>query len=219
MTSQERTRSLGVLGTAIAHELTNIQNPLASAWRYVVPAEDTWQTYLVNGEGARIYIQYTDERIDGQVSRLSISGWLHIGKNQQYVQVYDEHNNRLSSGSITVALARGIENIAKDILRRFLPHYLEVFALAQRKVAADARYEHSLTENLRVLCDKAGLKPPYHDERRTEIPRQQTGSVNGYYITINASANADDQEITLDHLSIEQAAYLLKWIKTQPRRN
>jgi hypothetical protein len=120
-TSQERTAQLNALGSAIAIALTNLQSPLASRWEYVTSKETTYATYCENADGARIYFQHA-QRDEG---RLHISGWFHIGKNTQY--------NRLSAGEITVAISKGTENIAKEILRRFLPHYLEVFASAQQR--------------------------------------------------------------------------------------
>lgn len=214
MNSQERTQELNRLGSAIAQAITNLQNPLASAWRYVTPTEDTYSTYCVNAEGARIYFQHAQ----GNETRLSISGWLHIGKNTQYVQVYDKDHNRLSAGEITVGIYRGVENIAKEILRRFLPHYLEVFALAQCKVKDDARYEASVLANLTALSKAACLTLPYHDERRNEVLRTNSGSTNGFYIKLTASATPDEQQLDIDHLTVEQAAYILNYLKAQPQR-
>jgi len=89
MTSAERTTELSGLGRQIALELRH--TPATYPWVFVGPIEDTYSVYLSNPENkARIYLQF-----DGyeKPSRLSISGYLHIGKNGQYVEVYEKGEN------------------------------------------------------------------------------------------------------------------------------
>lgn len=214
MDSKERTAKLNLFGSAITSELNQLRSPLTSSWSYVTPTEDTYSTYCVNAVGARIYFSFTS--YGDEPKRLSISGWLHIGKGKQYVQVYDEQHNKLSTGEITVALERGATNIAKDILRRFLPHYLEVYALAQHKVATDAAYEGNIVANLAALSQLAGWIAPRQEQYR-EVQRQNSGRVNGRYVTITASARSADQAITIDDLTLLQVAHILAYLKSQPK--
>lgn len=216
MDSKERTTRLNLFGNAITTELNQLRNPLTSSWSYVYPSEDTYSTYCVNADGARIYFSFPG--YGDEPKRLSISGWLHIGKGKQYVQMYDEQNNKLSTGEITVALERGATNIAKDILRRFLPHYLEVFALAQHKVATDAAYENRVESNLEAMFNMAGWIMPYRSEHSTQLRRENSGRINGYTVKATASATANEQQLDIDGLTLAQAAHIISLLQQWPKR-
>jgi len=214
MTSTERTTKLSTLGRDIATELRKL-NPLRP-WTFVEPTEDTYSVYLRNAGQARIYIQF-----DGynEPTRLTVSGYLHIGKNGQYVEVYERGAdgrgwNRASVPIITIALKRGPEAIAKDIAKRFLPEYLRVFALAEAKGAADAEYDGKITANLQRLAKAAGENVGTEDIRgRGEVRKDFTFRVgDSRYYTVTASAK--DCSLKLDALSIEQAEVIIRYLKS-----
>lgn len=57
------------------------------------------------------------------------------------------------------------------------------------------------------------------DPCRAEVPRKNAGSVNGYYVEIEASASEYGQSLNIDHLSVEQAEHILQYLKAQPKRS
>lgn len=213
MTSAERTIALSGLARQIATELRKL-NPLRP-WTFVEPTENTYSVYLRNAGKARIYLQF-----DGynEPTRLSISGILNIGKNNQYVEVYERGAdgtgwNRVNAPSITVAIARGPEAIAKDIAKRFLPEYLRVFQLAVDKVQADTDYDAAITANLQRLASVAGEKLPSEQNYRGEVNKNFTLHIGNNYYTVTASAK--DCSLKLDNLTIEQATYIIKYLRKE----
>ena len=210
MTSAERTARLSELGRQIATELHNL-DPIRNVWTFVEPTEDTYSVYLRNAGQARIYLQF-----DGynEPTRLSISGWQNVGKNNSYVEVYergadDTGWNRVTAPSITVALSRGCEAIAKDIAKRFLPEYLRIFALAQEKVAADKLYEETIAKNRARLAACCGV--PVSNHCRSEFSWHHGG-----YHTVQVSKATCD--LKLSDLTFEQAEHIIGYLKAQPTK-
>jgi hypothetical protein len=209
MDSTERTNLLSFYGRAIAGAL-NALVPLRP-WTFVEPTENTYSVYLRNAGKARIYLQF-----DGyeKPTRIIISGYLHIGKNGQYVEVYEKSAdgtrwNRCSVPSITVTVAKNPEAIAKDIVRRFLPEYLRVLALAEDKLVEDAAYEAKIAANLQRLAWATGTL--LTDCDRHEARKNFTWKLHNNYHTVTASEN--DCSLTLDNLTIEQAEKIIGILK------
>jgi len=214
MTSAERTTELSGLGRQIALELRH--TPATYPWVFVEPIEDTYSVYLSNPENkARIYLQF-----DGyeKPSRLSISGYLQIGKNGQYVEVYEKGAdgtgwNRATPPSITVAISRGCAAIAKDIAKRFLPEYLRVFSLAQAKVQADADYDAKITANLQRLAKVADVKLLQAEETFRGETRKSFHFKVGDSRYYDVTTSANDCSLKLDTLSFEQAEHIIRYLK------
>ena len=172
--------------------------------------------YLRNAGKARICLQFDDY---SEPTRLSISGYLNIGKNQQHVDVYERGAdgtgwNRASVPSITVSLSRGPEAIAKDIVRRCLPEYLRILALAEDKLAKDAEYENKIAANLQRLAEAAGVKITREsNDGRGEIRKAfhfRVGESRYYDV---AAASADDCSLNLPTLSFAQAERIIHYLK------
>ena len=102
------------------------------------------------------------------------------------------------------------EAIAKDIAKRFLPEYLRVFALAQAKVQADADYEAKITANLQRLAKVAG--ETLSTEPLRDIRTSFTWRHGNHYDTVTASA--DSCSLKLDTLTVVQAEYIIRYLKT-----
>ena len=213
MTSAERTAALSLWGRAIAQVLNDNYTKLRP-WTFVEPTEDTWSVYLRNAGKARIYIQFDQYEVP---KRLIISGWQHIGKNTSYVEVYEKGAdgsgwNKQSVPSITVALARGHNAVAKDIAKRFLPEYLRIFALAEEKVAADLAYEGKIAANLQRLAAVAGVKllgaeSTYRGEQRKEF----SWRVGTAYHEVKV--NDHEADLKLNDLTFEQAEHIIKYLQ------
>ena len=213
MTSAERTIVLSELARQIAFEL-NLITPLRP-WTFVEPTEDVYSVHLRNAGKARIYIQF-----DGfnEPKRLTVSGYQHIGKNNSYVEVYDRGADgtgwtKASVPSITVAISRGPEAIAKDIAKRFLPEYLRVFALVEEKVAADSAYEAKIAANLQRLADVAGVH--FHSEDGLNYRGEQRKSFSWKVGTAYHEVKVNDHEadLKLNDLTFEQAEKIITLLK------
>jgi hypothetical protein len=219
MTSTERTAALAGLGRQIAVELR--YTSAYYVWTLNEPTEDN--VYLRNAENdARIYLGFEGYGDMHEKARVVISGHMHIGKNGQYVEVYEkgaatpEHPqgsgwNRVTAPSITVAASRGCAAIAKGIARRFLPEYLRVYQLGVDKVTADTAYDNAITKNLQRLATVAGETLQTHDRYSAEVQKSFTWKHGTHYDTVTASA--EDCSLKLDTLSIEQAEYIIRYLK------
>jgi hypothetical protein len=215
MTSAERTIALSELARQIAFELNQI-TPLRP-WTFVLPTEDVYSVHLRNAGKARIYIQFDQYE---NPKRLSVSGYQHIGKNGQFVEVYENvkrndytHWERVTVPSITVAISRGPEAIAKDIAKRFLPEYLRIFALAEEKVATDAAYEAKIETNLQRLAAMAGVN--FHSEDGLNYRGEQRKSFSWKVGTAyhEVKVNDHDADLKLNDLTFEQAEKIITLLK------
>jgi hypothetical protein len=145
---------------------------------------------------------------------VSISGSLNIGRNGAFVTVY-EGGQRLSPGSISVALSRGPEAIAKEITRRLLPEYLRIFALAVAKLQADNAYDFDVSANLHFLAKAIGTVVPSKKDDGNSYVEAQRESISfnrgEAYGTIRVSNKT--AELHLRSLTITQAEHILNYIK------
>jgi len=207
MNSKERTQKLSALAREIAVALNRLV-PLRP-WTFVEPSEDTYSVYLRNAGKARIYFQFDDWAHD-EPKRLSVSGYMHIGKNNSHVEVY-EKGERLTAPRITVGTARGAEAIAKDITRRFLPEYLRIFALAEEKVAKEIAYENAqaalLSECLRV-CGKVRASHGYAQGKGTAYLDPEN-----YRKNVEFSCNDKTIDAKFDDLTLEQVKHIIEYLK------
>lgn len=199
MTSQERTQALSGLARQIATELRKLLP--ARPWTFVEPTEDTYSVYLRNAGKGRIYLSF-----DGynEPTRLSISGHLHIGKDNRFVEVY-ERSSRVTLPSITVAIKRGPEAVAKDIAKRFLPEYLRILELAEQKVAEAAAYEATIAEHRNHLAAVCGVKLHPQDECH-----DFSWHLGGYH---TVKINEKNVDLKLVDLSFAQAEHIIKYLK------
>jgi hypothetical protein len=208
MDNTERTQLLSFYGRAISGAL-NALVPLRP-WTFVEPTENTYSVGLRNAGNGRIYLQF-----DGYEApkRISISGSLHVGNLGQYVEVYERGADgkgwKIASRLpvITVTVAKNPEAIARDIVRRFLPEYLRVLALAEEKVAANNAYEATIAANLQRLAKATGTALPWSSELRNNF----TWKRGNNYHTVTASA--EDCSLALDNLTFEQAEKIIAVIK------
>jgi hypothetical protein len=194
----EKQAALAALET-LRTDLARILN-----FKYVTfPAAEEREGYLVTPEGARVYVSYEGYN---QYERVSVSGYLNIGKNNQYVEAYDPANNnqRVSLESISVAVKRGAEVIAKEITRRFLPQYLRIFALAQARVRRDVEYQSNVRRNLVTLLPLIGKTEKDLREDYSEISYYTEGRGYG---TIRS--HEDSVTLTLNSVSVEKAKQIL----------
>jgi hypothetical protein len=87
-----------------------------------------------------------------------------------------------------------------------------VLALAEDKVQADADYDATITANLQRLAKVAGVTVSSAEPLRyNEVNKSFTFRVRTNYYTVTASAK--DCSLKLDTLSIEQAAYIIKYLR------
>lgn len=199
-------------------ELNNLTLDIASAlgWQYTQDDEGFAKTINQPNGNAKLYIS---QRYGVNVTHVLISGSLHVGRDGQYVEVYENVVDsrgdftweRQNAGEISVAIARGPAVIAKEITRRFLPHYLHVLALAEAKVLADTAYETDVRLNLLRLAHAAGTTVAFDDTNRWDKREAFSLSIGEVYGTVHASTKTATLE--LRSLTIEQAEKVLRLLK------
>ena len=211
MTSAERTATLSKLALEIAYKLHSNHG---QAWEFVEPTEDTYNVYMQNRQGARIYLGLSSSKGYDLCDRVTVSGGQHIGKHGAYVEVYQRDLGivtdgwaRASSPDITVALSRGADAIAKDIAKRFLPQYLRIFEAAMRKVAEQEAYELRITNTLKRVANAAGFIVPKLGEYDREVRSQTGGAIGNVDVTIKAYDGR--VELKLDDLTVEEAESII----------
>ena len=207
MNSKERTLALSNLAVQIAATL-NAEHTKARPWTFVEPGEDTYSVYLRNAGKGRIYLSLTSSKGYDLNDRLSITGSLNIGKNNQYVEVRDSNYKRISAGEITVAVSRGVNVIAQEIAKRFLPHYLEVLELAERKLDKEQAYNACITDNLTRIAKIAGARINTNTEG---VARNAWVTLRGVHTDI--TVYEEECSLKLDNLTFEKAEYILRYLK------
>jgi hypothetical protein len=163
---------------------------------------------------------YLGQRYGTKSTHVTISGTLHVGRDGQYVEVYEGTGSgwhRASAGEISVAIARGPAIIAKEIKRRFLPEYLRILALANAKVLADTAYETDVRLNLLRLAKAAGTTVAFDDTNRWDKREAFSLGIGEVYGTIHASQKTATLE--LRSLTIKQAEAILQALAYQHDQN
>ena len=121
--------------------------------------------------------------------------------------------------SINTAIAKGADKIASDIISRFLPDYLKAVRLAVERIAADAKYAADKRANLEACARTldATLRSDYRDIRGCDAVYEPLGSFHsniGDTIRVEVKASANDVDVDIDNLTVEQAKAVLQFIKT-----
>jgi hypothetical protein len=215
MTTQECTAALNTLAEAVTQELEVLRTePIAGAVWTFTPDKDAWTVHIDRADGAKLYLSLESSKGYELKDRVSISGSLNIGRNGAFVTVY-EGGQRLSPGSITVALSRGPEAIAKEITRRLLPEYLRVYALAMAKLQADNAYDFEVSANLHLLAKAVGTVVPSDKNPNNSYVEAQRESISFHrgeaYGTIRVSNKT--AQLELRSLTLTQAVHILSYIK------
>jgi hypothetical protein len=166
---------------------------------------------IVGPKESKLYLQvaYGTRPAD---THLSISGSTNIGKNGQYVEVYDRGADgkgweRQHVPDIRIAIAKGPHKIAQEIKRRLLPEYQRILKLAQKKVSDETYFHACRTANLTQLADivHEGLRT---DDRAYEQDRFHWYRTEGCYGEVYCNDKRAD--VKLQNLTIAQAAKLLE---------
>jgi hypothetical protein len=211
--STESNAVLNTLAVNIAHLLST--NEL---WTFTPDKDASWTVHIDRADGAKLYLHFESSKGYELKDRVSISGSLNIGRNGAFVTVY-EGGQRLSPGSITVALSRGPEAIAKEITRRLLPEYLRVYALAMAKLQADNAYDFEVSANLHLLAKAVGTVVPsdknpnnsYVEAQRESISFNEDHTRGEAYGIIRVSNKT--AQLELRSLTLTQAVHILSYIK------
>lgn len=152
---------------------TNVATLLGNGWR--LESVDEWGHYckLVDDKGHSIHIN-NGTRKEG---RYSISGGYpsdEHGRNLDYVRRAAGHNVELPK--ITVAWSRNPEAIAKDIIRRFLPDYLALYAKAEEKQRETNAYHNAAQATAKRIQAAAPGSRVYGDGLdRVDLYRNEGG--------------------------------------------
>ena len=155
-------------------------------------------------------------------TRLTVVGITPRGKNRQYVRVYVPSAtggwDEFKFSSIGVSAKKTAEQIAKDIVRRFLPNYRKAVILVRAKIAADEKYAADKRANLEACARtlNATLRSDYRDIRGCDAVYEPLGSFHsniGDTIRIEVKASANDVDVDIDNLTVEQAKAVLQFIK------
>ncbi len=114
-------------------------------------------------------------------------------------------------GAITVAESKSPEQIAKDIVRRFLPEYREAYAEQVRLKQNEETYEDNKTALTRDLAQALGAKPRPHS------PNCVTGYEPTWHeFQINGGDSAD---IQIHSVTASQALEVIALIKSWAPKN
>jgi hypothetical protein len=210
MTTEKLTKQeLNQLAQEIAENLGN-------DWFNSEDDENNHKHIYQVGTNARLYVS---QRY-GVNTHILIGGSLHVGRDGQYVEVYEGTGSgwhRASAGEITVAISRGPATIAKEITRRFLPEYLRVLALANAKVASDTAYETDVRLNLKRLAKAADTTVTFDDTNRWDKREAFSLSIGEVYGTVHTSK--DTATLELRSLTIKQAEAILQALAYQHDQN
>jgi hypothetical protein len=226
MDSKER----NVILRALANQLGNILSSTSKPWKGDVgtwsftPPEDeatNWMVHIDRADGAKLYLQLHSSKGYDLCDRLHVQGSLNIGRNREYVQVYERGPSgtgwdRCINPDITVALSRGAEAIAKEITRRLLPEYLRIYALAVAKLQDDNAYDTKVDNNLRILAKAIGTVLPAkkQDPNNSYVEKQRTSfTFNHGEVYGDITASNKTAELKLRCLTINQAEHILAYIK------
>lgn len=176
-----------------------------------VPA-DGRQPRLAGPDGMEIFIATSRER-----GKLHIHGdWPTDGNTYMSPRSwgavpYDENGDV----SINVSEVRGPEEIARDILRRFLPQYREIYAKCCQRKAENAAYRDRLYVQAQAITKAAGLPAPGRLENSNSEYRLHLGNVTeqGWYGTVQVY----DKSINLDlrGVTVANAEKILAILRTQ----
>ena len=196
-----------------------IADALGSEWE-VQMEDDNWSRRINHKlSQKRLYISG-----DGynKPTKVTISGYLNVGENGQYVQVYQAGTDgtgwhKQDPGSISVTIARGYEVIAKEIKRRFLPEYDRIMTLALAQVQKDKEYKDAKRANLERMANAAGHTLPAKDERYQR--RDDAFNVSFGHLSVEVKAGQSDIDIKIDNLTPAQAENLLQLLKQGGYRN
>lgn len=162
---------------------------------------------LRNGQGAKLYISFCDN--GRERSRVAIHGGMNIGRNGAYETVYDpDTRERLSPPSITVAISRGVETIAKEIKRRVIPEYLRIFELGTLQVQRQNDATAKRQANIRKLAAATGAAVPDF-KQHPDTDRFYIGKRYGIVVVHY------DGRAAFEHLDVtmEEAEYILRYLK------
>jgi hypothetical protein len=156
----------------------------------------------------------------GKPERLVIDGNKPRGKDNQYVHAYEQGAdgrgwNEVKYSSITVATKRGAETIAKEIISRFLPDYLNAVRLTLATIATDEAYETARFANLQACASTLNevLTAPNGYNTRVE-DRTAFSSKIGEVIRVEVKASATDVDLKIENLTVEQAKHLLEVVQS-----
>jgi len=186
--------------TGIAAYVAGYLTP--EGFTYTPPIDDEHNHVLVGPNEAKLYISMEG---DTKGDRIYIGGSFHIGKDRfgnpgSYVRPDND------PGTISVALKRGEEAIAREIRMRYLPKYLPALAQARQKRDAQQAYRTARHENLQKLQNLGG------DMRKLDIDAERgylhIGEVYGHIEATNDSASLE-----LRCLTIQQAEAIIKLLK------
>lgn len=200
MTYSERNEQLTKLTLAVAAAL-------GAPWKAEAPRESYDATsYIANDDGAQLSLmtQYN------HTNRVSVRGVMHFEVNGrlQYVSVY-ENGQKLDIPSISVAIERGPDVIAKEIKRRLLPIYLHAVELAKADSKRQSENTARRQANIRTLVALSeGARLPdfqmYPEADRFYLGKR-SGTVVAHY---DGRVNFERLEV-----SMEEAEYILRYLK------
>lgn len=144
------------LAKAVASELTKIENvngKAGTAWRFK-PLNESYPTqYIVKvGQEECEVSLHPDWPKAGTVH---IGGNFHLGRKKEFVDVREWNHSiggRSALPTINVSLSRGADVIAREISRRFLPEYLDLFNKAIAKRESQNTWQDKTRANLLELA-------------------------------------------------------------------
>lgn len=178
----------------------DIAKEIGAPWAVELQREYYPTIYVCHPDGRKISVRIKWNK----KTHISLSGALHIGRNGQYVQVY-EGSKRFDVPTISVAIARGIPTICKEIGRRLLGKYTRIFEKAKARIAADEDYAGKRRANLTQLSAIVGGHEPKDDDTGHTSYYHNNGRGYG-----DIWCSPDSCNLKLSSLSIETARQVLE---------
>lgn len=187
-------------------------------------ADETMYFHIDSGD-ADLFINAASY---GNPDRIVISGITPRGKDRQYVRVYEQRTDangnaiggwdEFTFSSITVSAKKTAEQIANDIIRRFLPDYLKALRLVKERIANDEEAASNKRANLQACAVTLHetLRSDYRPIHGCDDVYEPLGSFTSHIgdtIRVEVKASSTDVDVDIDNLTVAQAQLVLAYVK------
>lgn len=189
-------------------------------WTYTKPSDEESAQYptqhIQHTKIPEAQISISIETYGAQKGRIKVHGNYHMQLNGrlQFIDAreYGQGSERESFPEITCSATKGVDAVAKDIKRRFLPDYMRILKKAiERRNQYQASNDQTLA-TLRALA-KDVLSPEHQGRLENRIKERPEETKSFYLEGSRGEVSVHGHDVTLKvDVSLEQARQILAWI-------